>query len=159
MAAWVKHKYRINIYDAKGLWLPKIWLKQVRSYICRGFVINNYFAETLVAGNLLLRKKHTTMTGTFEELIASETPILIDFFAEWCGPCKVLSPTLQQLAEETGDKLKIVKIDVDRNPKLASKYKVSGVPTLMLFQNSELKWRQSGVLSLPQLKNVVQKFT
>lgn len=99
------------------------------------------------------------MTGTFEELIASETPILIDFFAEWCGPCKVLSPTLQQLAEETGDKLKIVKIDVDRNPKLASKYKVSGVPTLMLFQNSELKWRQSGVLSLPQLKNVVQKFT
>jgi thioredoxin 1 len=98
------------------------------------------------------------MTGTFEELIASETPILIDFFAEWCGPCKVLSPTLQQLAEDQGDNIKIVKIDVDRNPKLASKYKISGVPTLMLFKKSELKWRQSGVLSLPQLKSVVQKF-
>lgn len=98
------------------------------------------------------------MTGTFEELIASETPILIDFFAEWCGPCKVLSPTLQQLAQDEGDNIKIVKIDVDKNPKLASKYKVSGVPTLMLFKNSELKWRQSGVLSLPQLKSVVQKF-
>lgn len=98
------------------------------------------------------------MTGTFEELIASETPILIDFFAEWCGPCKVLSPTLQQLAQEEGDNLRIVKIDVDRNPKLASKYKVSGVPTLMLFKKSELKWRQSGVLSLPQLKSIVQKF-
>ncbi|PLK44071.1 thioredoxin [Emticicia sp. TH156] len=98
------------------------------------------------------------MTGTFEELIASETPILIDFFAEWCGPCKVLSPTLQQLAHEAGDYLKIVKIDVDRNPKLANKYKISGVPTLMLFKNSELKWRQSGVLSLPQLKSVVEKY-
>ncbi len=98
------------------------------------------------------------MTGTFEELIASETPILIDFFAVWCGPCKALSPTLQQLAQEEGENLKIVKIDVDQNPKLASKYKVSGVPTLMLFKKSELKWRQSGVLSLPQLKSIVQKF-
>jgi thioredoxin 1 len=98
------------------------------------------------------------MTGTFEELIASETPILIDFFAVWCGPCKALAPTLQQLAQEEGEKLKIVKIDVDQNPKLASKYKISGVPTLMLFKNSELKWRQSGVLSLPQLKSIVQKF-
>lgn len=98
------------------------------------------------------------MTGTFEELIASETPILIDFFAVWCGPCKALSPTLQQLAQEEGEKLKIVKIDVDQNPKLASKYKISGVPTLMLFKNSELKWRQSGVLSLSQLKSIVQKF-
>lgn len=99
------------------------------------------------------------MTGTFEELIDSETPILIDFFAEWCGPCKTLSPTLQQLAQEVGDDLKIVKIDVDRNPKLATKYKISGVPTLMLFKKSELKWRQSGVLSLPQLKSIVQKFS
>ena len=99
------------------------------------------------------------MTRTFEELIDSETPILIDFFAEWCGPCKVLSPTLQQLAQEEGDNLRIVKIDVDRNPKLATKYKISGVPTLMLFKKSELKWRQSGVLSLPQLKSIVQKFS
>lgn len=95
------------------------------------------------------------MTGKFEELIASEKPILIDFSAEWCGPCKMLAPTLQQLANDMGDKLRIVKIDVDRNPALAGKYKVSGVPTLMLFQNSQLKWRQSGVLSLPQLKSII----
>ncbi|WP_435356767.1 thioredoxin [Emticicia sp. SJ17W-69] len=98
------------------------------------------------------------MTGTFEELIASEKPILIDFFATWCGPCKALAPTLQQLAQEEGDKIRIVKIDVDQNPKLAAKYRVSGVPTLILFKKSELKWRQSGVLSLPQLKNVVEQF-
>ena len=98
------------------------------------------------------------MTGTFEELIDSETPILIDFFATWCGPCKALTPTLQQLAREEGDKIRIVKIDVDQNPKLAAKYRVSGVPTLILFKKSELKWRQSGVLSLPQLKSAIEKF-
>lgn len=98
------------------------------------------------------------MTGTFEELIASEKPILIDFFATWCGPCKALAPTLQQLAQEEGDKIRIVKIDVDQNPKLAAKYRVSGVPTLIVFKKSELKWRQSGVLSLLQLKNVVEQF-
>ena len=98
------------------------------------------------------------MNGTFEELIASEKPILIDFFATWCGPCKTLSPTLQQLAQEEGEKIRIVKIDIDQNPKLAAKYRVSGVPTLILFKKSELKWRQSGVLSLPQLKAIVEKF-
>ena len=98
------------------------------------------------------------MTGTFEELIASEKPILIDFFATWCGPCQALTPTLQQLAQDIGDRLRIVKIDVDQNPKLAAKYRVSGVPTLMLFQKSELKWRQSGALSLPQLKSTVENF-
>jgi thioredoxin 1 len=98
------------------------------------------------------------MTATFEELIDSETPILIDFFATWCGPCKTLTPTLQQLAKDVGDKIRIIKIDVDQNPKLATKYRVSGVPTLILFKKSELKWRQSGVLSLPQLKAIVEKF-
>jgi thioredoxin 1 len=98
------------------------------------------------------------MTATFEELIDSETPILIDFFATWCGPCKTLTPTLQQLAKDVGDKIRIIKIDVDQNPKLAAKYRVSGVPTLILFKKSELKWRQSGVLSLPQLKAIVEKF-
>ena len=98
------------------------------------------------------------MNGTFEELIASEQPILIDFFATWCGPCKALTPTLQQLAQEMGEKVRIVKIDVDQNPKLAAKYRVTGVPTLMLFKKSELKWRQSGVLSLPQLKTILENF-
>jgi thioredoxin 1 len=95
------------------------------------------------------------MTGNFEDLIASEKPILIDFSAEWCGPCKMLAPTLKQLANDMGEKIRIVKIDIDRNPALTTKYRVSGVPTLMLFQKSQLKWRQSGVLSLGQLKNII----
>jgi thioredoxin 1 len=99
------------------------------------------------------------MTATFEELIDSETPILIDFFATWCGPCKALTPTLQQLAKDMSDKIRIIKIDVDQNPKLAAKYRVSGVPTLLLFKKSELKWRQSGVIPLHQLKEIVEKFT
>jgi thioredoxin 1 len=106
-----------------------------------------------------VKQKHNTMTGTFEELIDSETPVLIDFFATWCGPCKALTPTLQQLAKEAGEKVRIVKIDVDQNPKLAAKYRVTGVPTLMLFKKSELKWRQSGVLSLSQLKSTIENFS
>lgn len=98
------------------------------------------------------------MTGKFEDLIASETPVLIDFSAEWCGPCKMLAPTLQQLANDMGDDVRIIKIDVDKNPALASKYKVSGVPTMIIFKNSEIKWRQSGVLPLVQIKNAVKQF-
>ncbi len=104
------------------------------------------------------KKKKKNMTGTFEELISSETPILVDFFATWCGPCKALTPTLQELAREMGEKVRIVKIDVDQNPKLAAKYRVSGVPTLMLFKKRELKWRQSGVPSLTQLKSTIENF-
>lgn len=98
------------------------------------------------------------MTGKFEDLIASETPVLIDFSAEWCGPCKMLAPTLQQLANDMGDDVRIIKIDVDKNPALASKYKVSGVPTMIIFKNGEIKWRQSGVLPLVQIKNAVKQF-
>ncbi|MDU8885692.1 thioredoxin [Yeosuana sp. MJ-SS3] len=86
------------------------------------------------------------MRSSFNALINSETPILVDFFASWCGPCKMLAPILEQVKEELGEAIKIIKIDVDKNELLAAKYQVRGIPTMLLFKNGKQIWRQSGVL-------------
>lgn len=96
------------------------------------------------------------MKGSFEELISSEKPVLIDFFAEWCGPCKAMAPALQQFKDEMGEKVSVIKIDIDKNPALQRKYKISGVPTIMVFKKGKQLFRQSGAMMLPQLKQVVQ---
>ena len=96
--------------------------------------------------------------ATFKELVESETPLLVDFYAEWCGPCKAMAPVLQELASITGDKVNIIKIDVDKNPHVAQHYQVQGVPTLMIFKKGELKWRQSGVVPARQLADILSKF-
>ncbi len=98
------------------------------------------------------------MQGNFEELINSKIPVLIDFSAEWCGPCKALSPILKQLANDMGEKIRIIKIDIDKNPALQKKYKISGVPTLMVFLKGQQKWRQSGDIPLSQLKQTINSF-
>lgn len=95
----------------------------------------------------------------FAELINSDKPVLVDFFAEWCGPCQTLKPILNDLKKSVGDKATIVKVDVDKNPAIASSLGIQGVPTLIIFKNGELKWRQSGVRPLGELTEELLKHT
>jgi thioredoxin 1 len=95
------------------------------------------------------------MRGNFQTLINSHTTVLVDFFAEWCQPCKIQSPILQELAREMGDKVKILKIDVDKNPEISQKFGIQGVPTLALFKNGSLVWRQSGITQKQKLLEVI----
>ena len=95
------------------------------------------------------------MKANFQSIVSSDTPVLVDFFAEWCGPCKVQSPVLKEIAAEMGGKVKVIKIDVDKNPQIAAQYTIQGVPTLMLFKSGKMLWRQSGVSSKDQIRSVL----
>ena len=94
---------------------------------------------------------------SFKDLINSDKPVLIDFYADWCGPCKALTPIIQQLKTSMGDKVRIVKIDVDANPQISQKLQIRSIPSLMIFQDGEVKWRAMGVQSLQTIKNELEK--
>lgn len=96
--------------------------------------------------------------SSFSALIESEIPILVDFSAEWCGPCKMMAPILADLKTKIGETARIIKIDIDKNPQIATSYQVQSVPTLILFKGSKVMWRQSGVITAVQIKKAIDQF-
>jgi thioredoxin 1 len=99
----------------------------------------------------------TSKKETFQDVINGEKPVLVDFYAEWCGPCKAMKPILEELRYALGDKIRIIKIDIDQNRGAATSFNISGVPTLILFQNGQMLWRQSGVMNARQLQAVISQ--
>jgi thioredoxin 1 len=97
------------------------------------------------------------MGKTFSEIIKSEMPTLVDFHAEWCGPCKMMKPILEELKVKVGNKATILKIDVDKAPQVLNTFQIQGVPTLILFKNGEIKWRQSGVVLANDLEQIINQ--
>lgn len=93
--------------------------------------------------------------NAFQQLIQKDQPVLVDFFATWCGPCQMLAPILKQVKESLGERITIIKIDVDKNQAIAAQYQVRGVPTMLLFQNGKQLWRQSGVMSKDELVKII----
>ena len=94
----------------------------------------------------------------FQDIIAGDTPVLVDLFAEWCGPCKMIKPVLEELKKKMGNKIIILKIDIDKNISLSSEYRIQSVPTLVLWKQGEIIWRQSGALSLNELEQVLSSY-
>ncbi len=96
---------------------------------------------------------------TFDKMIQSDKPVLVDFFAEWCGPCKMMAPVLKEVKATIGDTASIIKVDVDKNPQAAQQYQVQGVPTFILFKDGQPLWRNSGVIPKAKLVEVIKNFT
>ena len=94
---------------------------------------------------------------TFNEMIHSNKPVLVDFSAEWCGPCKMMAPILKEVSQKIGNRARIIKIDVDRNPTVARKYQIVSVPTLIVFRNGQIQFRQSGVMQAMQLVALLER--
>jgi thioredoxin 1 len=92
---------------------------------------------------------------TFKEIIHGDTPVLVDFYADWCGPCKMMAPVIEEFSREMGDKVRVLKVDIDRNPRAAEAYRILGVPTMILFRKGNVLWREAGVVPGHVLKQVI----
>ena len=103
--------------------------------------------------------KTTENKETFADIIGGDTLVLVDFFATWCGPCKTMSPILKDFSTQMGDRVRVIKIDVDKATKTAEAYKIQGVPTLILFKGGEILWRQSGVVQKAQLVKLINELS
>lgn len=114
-----------------------------------------YLQSERVSHSLLRKEK---IMEKFEELIQSPEPVLVDFFAEWCGPCKAMKPILSEVKEKIGDKARIAKIDVDQHKELSDRFKIKAVPTFILFKNGEAVWRHSGMIHAKELKEVIEQY-
>ena len=97
--------------------------------------------------------------GSFNEIINGNTPVLVDFYADWCAPCKMMAPIMQQVSREMEGKVKVVKVDVDKNEDAARKYQVRSIPTMILFKNGKVVWQRVGVMQADQIKAVIQKYS
>ena len=97
-------------------------------------------------------------TETFNDIIQAEKPVLVDFSAEWCQPCKLMKPILEELRDRMGNEIRIIKVDIDQSPAASSFYNISGVPTLILFQKGKILWRQSGVVPAVSLQKIITQF-
>ena len=95
--------------------------------------------------------------ANFQEIIDSEKPTLVDFYAEWCGPCQTMKPILDQLKDKMGEDIRILKVDVDKNATASTKYRIMGVPTFILFQKGEVKWQKPGTFTLHQLEQMIKE--
>lgn len=102
-------------------------------------------------------RETTNIKASFSDFINGEKPVLVDFYADWCGPCKMMAPIIKNLKKEMGDKIHILKVDTERNPDVAIKYQVRGIPTLILFHEGRILWQQAGVVQLPQLKSIISQ--
>ncbi len=99
-----------------------------------------------------------TQKASFKEIVSGTKPVLVDFYANWCGPCKMLQPVLEKFVDKNGENIKVIKIDVDKNGQLAAQYQVQGVPTMILFKSGKVIWRKSGYMNLPQLEKELLAF-
>lgn len=141
------------------VFLFSLWTAKVRHISEHPkYSVKNFCSQPLYPSLCYMINYHEYIMEKFQEIIQSEKPVLVDFFATWCGPCKMMHPILEDLHAKVGDKARIIKVDIDKNEHLASIYNVRSVPTLIIFRDGEVKWRGAGVTSALELEEKLSQF-